>query len=937
MEDASLLVRRWEECLAAARPGSGSCGSEGETSERGQQRRTQAAVAEAAPVGMAALSLLLQIDRNGNEVADGNEAAHGGAEAVRLCQRLSEVLVEAVLVTVESCVLWTGVGAAVEAVCRELGAASSQAKEQADLAEKLCGWWGREEVAEQGWRWCEAHLTLLPADESAWRHGASHDVATLTDWWWRPDAMSSLSPHPEQEATSAASAARPLFKEVYATLARRCLGESPPAELSDATELLKALRESSRSLFSHRIAVGRGVLRRLFTVKATALLHQSHLLCCLAFLKNAAQPCHREMDGTKSRESSGHELFWVSRECLSLAWRNLLAAITAVQVATMHFGASCEDLRRQIRLALFGAKEVAKEGDGVSPPWNDAFYVHPFAEPCENTCRITHGVGFIATGKIGEGSVILQEQPLIYFDAPHQRTAGTEMQNAEMSTVTSAALELFRRGGLTFKGGAATSQATEALRGGVLFGATPQVGELWTALHLLAVMQPEGDNSSRSEDSFARDIADLLRCWNNRAILLRPVEDFSIGQQGATGDAKSLFPFASLLNHSCSPNALRIFFEEGGGPSPVGGGGLCVVALREIEPGEEITVSYLPSLLRSREAKRQRNGFSCRCAFCLSHSALLEGVVCPVCRQLIYDEPSDGDAASSVKLTDRARRRVAPYAHAPDCAYVGGGGHYKQLAGHMTLGFKTALDKVHCELLQNSDSGVVNKDGSCTQDGPGNTEWEKKDGEPREEDDDTDADGKQYARRARRAVRQLMELDTLASGLPRTHHYRLQARMECLATSLNANMTPHDIAQLLQLGGELLEDLEMLLPQNYPLLTGIRLHYALARSRYLIATTDVSDPAAGGYPEGCCGAVREQAEMMRLPFMRDRVIRECVVRAFQEHYVYTGWRFAEAKESDLLQSFLQRYRAELFACGVEDCSHFDMLSLMSDGAEGGDT
>ncbi|ESL07123.1 hypothetical protein TRSC58_05194 [Trypanosoma rangeli SC58] len=932
MEDASRLVRRWEECLAAARCDSVNLVAEGETKERRWQRQTRAVVAEAAPIGMGALNLLSQINGKGIEAAPGGGAAHEGTEAVRVCQRLSEVLVEAVLVIVESCAYWTGLAAAVEAVCCELRAASSQAKEQEGLAEKLCSWWVREEIAEEGWRWCEMHLTLLPADESAWRYGASHDVTTLTDWWWCPDAMSFVSAHPELE--TAAVIARPLFKEVYATLARRCMDDSPLTELSAATELLKALRVSSRSLFSHRIAVGRGVLRRLFTVKATALLHQSHLLCCLALLRNTAQPCHQELNRTKSGESNGHEFLWVSRECFSLAWRNLFAAITAVQVATMHFNASCEDLRRQIRWALFGVKDVGNQGECVLVPQNGSFYVHPFVEPCENTCRITHGVGFIATGKISEGSVILRERPLLFFDAAHQTPTEPEMQNTAMSTVTALALELFRRGGITFKSDLVTSQVAESLQTGALFGEATQFGDLWAALHLLAVMQLAGSDSGGSKESFACGISDLLHCWNERAIPLRPVEDFRIDSQSLSGEAKALYSFAFFLNHSCSPNAIRIFSEEGATRFPEGGGTLCVVALRDIAPGEEITVTYLPSLLCSREVKQQRNGFSCRCAFCLSYIALLEGVVCPACRQLIYDDLSHNEEASSVKSTDRARRQVAPYAHSPDCAYVGGG-HYKELAENMALGFRAALDKVHCELLENSGTDAVAKNGNCMQDGPVNTEEGKKEGEVGEEVKEAGGDEKQYARRAQKVVRQLMKLDTLTLGFPTTHHYRLQARMECLATSLNASLTPHDTTQLLQLCEGLLVDLEMLLPRNYPLLTGIRLHYALVRSRHLIATTDINDPATDRYASGCCGGMREQAEMMRLPFMQDSVIRECVVRSFQEHYVYTGWLFAEANERELLQSFLQRYRAELFACGVSDCSHFDMLSLMSDAEEGG--
>ncbi|EAN83834.1 hypothetical protein C3747_60g170 [Trypanosoma cruzi] len=935
MEDASCLVLRWEKRLEGACGDSGNSVNGGQTRGLGQQRQaqTQAAVAEAASVGMALLKLLLQMEQKEDEMADDDKDAKEGTETALPHQRLTQLLVEVVLAILDSCIQWTGTKNAVQAVCCELMAASSREKGQDDLAEKLCDWWDHEEVAEQAWRWCEAHLTLLPADEAAWRYGASHGVATPTDWWWRPDAMTSANSNSLSETTAAA--ARSLFQEVYATVSQQCIAESPRTELATAKELLHNLFTLPASFFFHRIAVSRGVLQRLFTMKATALLHQAHLLTCLAFLKNAAQPRYTEKSRKTSGGGSSHELLWVSRECLSLAWKNLISSITAVQVATIHFGASCGGLRQQVRRALFGVKEVASETDGTFSSCEDFFYVHPSVEPSENACRVTHGVGLVATGKISEGSVMLQERSLLFHSSPDQTAAKTEMQNNEMSNVTGAALELFRRGGMTFISDAVTSQVVESLQSGAFFGEPTQAGEMWNALHLIATMQPADRNSIGTEDGFARDIADLVRCWTERAIPFCPVEEFRIELEGAPGEGKGLYPFAGFINHSCSPNAVFVFGEEEGACCSSRGGVLRVVALCDIEPGEEITVTYLSSLLLSRELKRERNGFYCCCTFCLSYAALLEGVVCPTCQQLVYDDHNDKeevsskavDVVSSVRANNTANGRVKPYAHLPGCAYAGYSS-YKDLAGPMKSGFKKIIDNIHCELLGRSITDAVHEHGNCMQEGFGAGETEKY----KEEEDDDD---KKYAQRAQKAVRQLMDLDTLASGLPSTHHYRLQARMECLATSLNAIMTPNDVTRLMQLCEKLLEDLEVLLPRNYPLLTGIRLHYALARSRYLIATTDINDPAADGYPEGCCGSVREQAEMMRLPFMRDAIIRECVVRSFQEHYVYTGWRFAEANDEEILQSFLRRYEAELFACGVEELSHFNMLSLMFDAAEGG--
>ncbi|ESS64936.1 hypothetical protein TCDM_06759 [Trypanosoma cruzi Dm28c] len=250
MEDASCLVLRWEKRVGGACGDSGNSVNGGQTRGLGQQRQaqTQAAVAEAASVGMALLKLLLQMEEKEDEMADDDKDAKEGTENALPHQRLTQLLVEVVLAILDSCIQWTGTKNAVQAVCCELMAASSRERGKEDLAEKLCDWWEHEEVAEQAWRWCEAHLTLLPADEAAWRYGASHGVATPTDWWWRPDAMTSANSNSLSETTAAA--ARSLFQEVYATVSQQCIAESPRTELAAAKELLHNLFTLPASFFS---------------------------------------------------------------------------------------------------------------------------------------------------------------------------------------------------------------------------------------------------------------------------------------------------------------------------------------------------------------------------------------------------------------------------------------------------------------------------------------------------------------------------------------------------------------------------------------------------------------------------------------------------------------------------------------------------------------
>lgn len=78
-----------------------------------------------------------------------------------------------------------------------------------------------------------------------------------------------------------------------------------------------------------------------------------------------------------------------------------------------------------------------------------------------------------------------------------------------------------------------------------------------------------------------------------------------------------LFPGdVSLVNHSCDPNATRVFeLEPGERPKAV------IRAVREVRAEEEVTVSYISPLLpREERARRLREswGFTCRCPRCES-------------------------------------------------------------------------------------------------------------------------------------------------------------------------------------------------------------------------------------------------------------------------------------------------------------------------------
>ncbi|EMP37488.1 SET and MYND domain-containing protein 3 [Chelonia mydas] len=74
-------------------------------------------------------------------------------------------------------------------------------------------------------------------------------------------------------------------------------------------------------------------------------------------------------------------------------------------------------------------------------------------------------------------------------------------------------------------------------------------------------------------------------------------------------------PSMSLLNHSCDPNCV-IVFE---------GRQLLLRSIREIQIGEELTISYIESLMPSSERQKhlkRQYCFECNCLLCQTQEKL---------------------------------------------------------------------------------------------------------------------------------------------------------------------------------------------------------------------------------------------------------------------------------------------------------------------------
>lgn len=80
---------------------------------------------------------------------------------------------------------------------------------------------------------------------------------------------------------------------------------------------------------------------------------------------------------------------------------------------------------------------------------------------------------------------------------------------------------------------------------------------------------------------------------------------------------KGLWPYASHMNHSCVPNTVRSFI----------GDVLISRALRDVEPGEELTQSYtnIKAQYGRRQAEFHEWGFRCTCELCKGEARSTEG------------------------------------------------------------------------------------------------------------------------------------------------------------------------------------------------------------------------------------------------------------------------------------------------------------------------
>ncbi|KPA76767.1 hypothetical protein ABB37_07590 [Leptomonas pyrrhocoris] len=673
------------------------------------------------------------------------------------------------------------------------------------------------------------------------------------------------------------------------------------------------------------------------------------------------------------------------------AFHGLLDAQQSARAAVRYFSCShCNDLlHTRIRPLLEALTRTSTPSSSTT-----SCFLHPHVELSADALYCVSGRGLVATGPLQEGELLLQEECMLALpvdahdeggvvqggrhakgladaldhvlpDVEEPATAGTSCCGDTPATAEGVVDYLTRR--------PRSFAETWWYRWAVVLGDAPRPGAANTRIPLRESLRTcvrdavlaacsHTSNSASSRESSSVSEGPASSPSTLRFASVRAVDEFHAPRPPPESVSQLfskdlllpaldpllsdvLFCLLRFVNHACTPNAVVVYDAAPTNSCALTG---TLVALRDIAAGEEVTISYLAATTALTVSPAELThvlGFACCCALCTQKAALLHGVVCGECKQLVWTSPRQERSANASSKNGEAgasntRVAASAFTHSKDCSHarqqsclVNEDGDASDAAGG-TSGFvarqlRRQLDGISAQITatespaaaQDADGqrGVDNAAGDCAC--------------PRHS-----SSGASTAKDPLvAAVRQLVDLDDCVShALLPTHHLRLRTRLEAFAyASVAQGLGSTVSAQLIELCASTIEELEVLLGPNNPLLTGLRMHLVFSRGRHVRAVQAAEAVAHGTRHADCCGAVREQAALMELPFVLDPLVRRCVTRCFQEHFVQlVGWKLpltADATEEDVLWSFLRRYPVELEAAGITTPEHMELLACMADG------
>ncbi|KAK1267335.1 hypothetical protein QJS04_geneDACA000561 [Acorus gramineus] len=140
------------------------------------------------------------------------------------------------------------------------------------------------------------------------------------------------------------------------------------------------------------------------------------------------------------------------------------------------------------------------------------------------------------------------------------------------------------------------------------------------------------------------DVGRILEVLDVNSMTEEAISSKKLGSDDEGCHGVGLWLLASLVNHSCTPNARRLHI----------GDHMVVFASRDVKAGEEITFAYFDVLLalKKRRALAKAWGFQCGCERCVfeegaCHAEEIEGVV----------EGGEGDAGKAVVRLEEGLKR----------------------------------------------------------------------------------------------------------------------------------------------------------------------------------------------------------------------------------------------------------------------------------------
>ena len=265
------------------------------------------------------------------------------------------------------------------------------------------------------------------------------------------------------------------------------------------------------------------------------------------------------------------------------------------------------------------------------------------------------GRGLVATQDIAEGELILAENPVALV-----RTGADDGIVVASSSVLSAeqghTVERLYGALVSAIQGAVSSDAQKRAKVAVLTDGgdeealrVPLVGEFLPPPPAAADANASAEGAARPplppSDGAPALSADTIRgIMMHNAFVFTPAEDLGRSAEEARGFG--LWPFAAMLNHSCAPNASRVFVQNGV---------MLCRASRAIAAGEQICWPYFDIFQpdERRAAKAREWGFECACRRCAGSCATRASTMAAAeAAEILGLAPGAGDAADAADAAE---------------------------------------------------------------------------------------------------------------------------------------------------------------------------------------------------------------------------------------------------------------------------------------------